>query len=90
MRFLRVPKLTFNQKIIVIALILGLLYTGSYFYEQYRLTAEHNANIQKWCMTHAKDFRGENSGERLKLCEQYFGKYHLPFRNKNYKEDNTF
>ena len=90
MKFLRAPKLNFNQKMIIAVLILSLFYVGSYIYEQYRLTVEHNANILKWCMIHARDFHGKDSNERLKRCEQYFGKYHLPFRNKNYKKDNTF
>lgn len=90
MRHLKLPKLSFTQKAIVIVLILGTLYTGAFIYEQYRLTIEHNAGIQKWCMTHKEDFQGDDAKEKLNLCERYFGKYHLPFRNKDYKKENTF
>ena len=86
---LKIPELNTKQAI-TIALLIGLLYMGAYIYGQHRLTIEHNANIQKWCLTNAKHFEGVTSNDKLRVCHRYFGEYHLPFKNKDYKKDVSF
>ena len=77
---LKIPELNTKQAI-TIALLIGLLYTGAYIYDRYRLTIEHRDSIKKWCMTNVLNnyrtdyyFEGKDRWEKVDNCINHFGK----------------